>query len=56
MSKIATIKKHPVQCAECQRCRQPISLVRTATIGFGASAHLARAGMKGKGSRAPAAP
>jgi len=34
MSKAATIKKHAAPCVECQRCRQPMSLVRTAIIGI----------------------
>ena len=28
MSKAAAIKKHADPCVECQRCRQPMSLVR----------------------------
>ena len=34
MSKAATIKKQAAPCVECQRCRQPMSLVRTAIIGI----------------------
>ena len=34
MSKAAAIKKHADPCVECQRCRQPMSLIRTAIIGI----------------------
>jgi hypothetical protein len=34
MSKAAAIKKHADPCVECQRCRQPMRLVRTAIIGI----------------------
>jgi hypothetical protein len=39
MSK-AAIRKHADPCVECQRCRQPMRLVRTAIIGDLAQAAL----------------
>ena len=34
MSMAAIIKTHADPCVECQRCRQPMRLVRTAIIGI----------------------
>ena len=55
MSKIATIKKHPVQCVECQRCRQPYQSRTHSDHWIWRKCIPSPSWNEGKGSHAPAA-